>query len=112
MPDSATSGRERWLADANRPPVPRPQRISVQVENEVLTILEQVLNLRGRAQSFSAHTQLLGSVPELDSMAVVSVITAMEERFGFEVSDDEIDGSTFATVGTLVAFVDDKLRGA
>jgi acyl carrier protein len=45
-------------------------------------------------------------------MAVVSVITALEERFGFAVDDDEIDGSTFATVGALVSFVDGKLRGA
>lgn len=84
----------------------------MQVDSEVLTILEHVLNLRGRSRAFTLQTPLLGSVPELDSMAVVSVITALEERFGFEVSDDEIDGSTFATVGALVAFVDGKRRGA
>jgi acyl carrier protein len=84
----------------------------VQVDSEVLTILEHVLNLRGRSRSFTLQSPLLGSVPELDSMAVVSVITALEERFGFEVEDDEIDGSTFATVGALVAFVDGKLRDA
>jgi acyl carrier protein len=42
-------------------------------------------------------------------MAVVGLINMMEERFGFVVEDDEIDGSTFATVGSLVDFVDGKL---
>jgi len=57
----------------------------------------------------NARSPLLGAVPELDSMAVLSIITALEEHFGFSVDDDEIDGSTFATVGTLTAFVDGKL---
>jgi acyl carrier protein len=77
----------------------------VQVEAEVLTVLERVLNLKGRSRSFTLETPLLGSVPELDSMAVVSVITALEERFGFVVEDDELDGATFASVGTLAPFV-------
>ncbi|MDD5124128.1 MAG: phosphopantetheine-binding protein [Methylovulum sp.] len=52
---------------------------------------------------------MLGSIPEFDSMAVVSIITALENRFGFIVDDDEIDASIFATVGSLVAFVEQKL---
>ena len=84
----------------------------VEASREVLNVLESVLNLRGRATSFNLQTPLLGNLPELDSMAVVSVLTALEERFGFAVGDDEIDGSTFATVGTLVAFVEAKLKGA
>lgn len=78
---------------------------------EVLKVLDSVLNLRGRTGSFDLQTPLLGNLPELDSMAVVSVLTAFEERFGFAIDDDEIDGSTFATVGTLVAFVEAKLEG-
>lgn len=79
------------------------------VKTEVLNILGSVLNLGGRAAAFTPQTRLLGSVPELDSMAVVSVITAIEERFGFTVEDDDIDGSTFASVGSLIAFVENKL---
>lgn len=76
---------------------------------EVIRLLDEVLSLKGRAQSFKDTTPLLGSVPELDSMAVVAVITALEERLGMSVDDDEISGATFATVGTLVDFVRDKL---
>ncbi|MFI4904491.1 MAG: acyl carrier protein [Burkholderiales bacterium] len=75
---------------------------------ETLAILDEVLGLKGRAARFVDATPLLGAVPELDSMAVVSVLTAFEDRFGFEIDDDEIDGATFATVGSLVAFVRGK----
>jgi len=81
------------------------------VNKEVLQILDATLNLRGRAQGFRVETPLLGAVPELDSMAVVAVITALEERFGFAVDDDELDASTFGTVGSLVGFVESKLAG-
>ncbi|WP_341647573.1 acyl carrier protein [Thauera humireducens] len=76
---------------------------------EVLAILDEVLSLGGRADSFNRDTPLLGVLPELDSMAVVGVINMLEERFGFTVEDDEIDGSSFATVGSLTAFVEGKL---
>ena len=76
---------------------------------EVLSLLDEILSLNGRSVEFSLSTPLLGAIPELDSMAVVSLITGLEERFGFTVDDDEIEGSTFATVGSLVEFVEGKL---
>jgi acyl carrier protein len=79
------------------------------IHNEVLAILDDVLDLKGRSRSFTRGTALLGAVPELDSMAVVALITSMEERFGFIIGDDEIDGSAFASVGTLTDFVQGKL---
>lgn len=78
-------------------------------EKEVLSLLDEILSLNGRSAEFSTNTPLLGAIPELDSMAVVALITGMEERFGFSVDDDEIEGSTFATVGSLVEFVEGKL---
>lgn len=60
----------------------------------VLKVLEEVLGLGGRAAAFDDSTPLLGAVPELDSMAVVGVIAALEEYFGFHLADDDIDGST------------------
>ena len=81
------------------------------IKSEVLAILDEVLSLKGRSSSFTLETALLGAIPELDSMAVVALITSMEERFGFFVEDDEIDGASFATVGTLVDFVPGKLAG-
>ena len=80
------------------------------IQKEVLAVLDDVLSLHGRTATFDANTPLLGALPELDSVAVVSVITMLEERFGLVVDDDELDGQVFETVGALVAFVDGKLQ--
>ncbi|MBA5687292.1 acyl carrier protein [Rugamonas apoptosis] len=74
---------------------------------QVRTILSETLGVTqlGRERD----TPLLGSVPELDSMAVAGVITALEQRFDIEVLDDEINARHFATLGTLSDFVQSKL---
>ena len=81
------------------------------VTQEVLRVLDEVLSLDGRTASFTRDTPLLGAIPELDSMAVVSLITGLEEQLGLVVNDDDIDGSTFASVGSLCDFVSTKLEG-
>lgn len=81
----------------------------METKSGVLQVLSSVLNLGGRTAGFDMSTPLLGAVPELDSMAVVSLLTALEDKFGFVVDDDEVDGRIFATVGDLVSFVEGKL---
>ena len=77
--------------------------------DEVRDILSDVLSLGERKNSITADSVLLGSIPELDSMAVVNVITVLEEHFGIMVNDDEISAKTFETLGSLVYFVEQKL---
>lgn len=79
------------------------------ITQAVLHVLDESLSLHGRSSAFSRDTPLLGAIPELDSMAVVSLITMLEEQFGLVVDDDDIDGSTFATVGSLTDYVSSKL---
>jgi acyl carrier protein len=76
---------------------------------EVRLMLDEVLSLGGRSASFTNDTHLLGAIPELDSMAVVALITACEERFGIVIDDDDVEGSTFATVGSFSDFIGSKL---
>ena len=76
--------------------------------NDIKNLLADVLNLGDAAQSLNADSPLLGAIPELDSMAVVSVIAAIEDRFGIMIDDDDISASTFETVGSLAAFVEQK----
>ena len=89
----------------------REKEFPLDTTQEVLRILDDVLSLKGRSASFTRDTPLLGAVPELDSMAVVTLITTLEEQFGLIVDDDDIDGTTFATVGALADFVSAKLAG-
>ncbi len=76
---------------------------------QVVRVLDDVLSLNGRSASFDRDTHLLGAIPELDSMAVVTLITTLEEQLGICVDDDDIDGDTFSTVGALADFVSSKL---
>lgn len=78
------------------------------VTKEVKRVLDEVLSLNGRAAAFTRDTPLLGAIPEFDSMAVVALITTLEERFGIVV-DDDIEGSTFVSLGALADFVDSKI---
>lgn len=76
---------------------------------EVREVLGDVLQLGARADGLTESSGLLGTLPEFDSMAVISVITGLEERYDFTVADDEIDAGHFETVGTLTDFVRQKL---
>lgn len=79
------------------------------LQSQLREVLRDVLSLGPRADTLVDDSALLGAVPELDSMAVAGVIAAIEDRFGIVVDDDDISGATFATFGSLVAFVRDKL---
>jgi acyl carrier protein len=78
--------------------------------DEVREILGSTLKLGNRTATLTADTPLLGNLPEMDSMAVVSIVAAIEEHYGFSVADDEISADTFATLGTLAKFVESKLN--
>jgi len=81
----------------------------------IKTIVKQILirnlNLCEQSDELTMSSPLLGTIPELDSMTVVSIITSLEEDFGFKIDDDEISADSFATLGSLIAFVERKLHG-
>ena len=79
------------------------------IEEEVKSILKEVLGLGDWGQRMTRASPLLGAVPELDSMAVVTLMTTLEERFGFVIDDDEICAQTFDTLGSLTDFVQNKI---
>lgn len=76
---------------------------------EVRTTLTNILSINDRKDTLTEHSALLGSVPELDSMAVVNVITALEEQFDIMIDDDEISAEIFETLGSLTDFIEKKI---
>lgn len=82
---------------------------SLNTLSEVRVLLGRALQLGTRTDTLSADSPLLGALPELDSMAVVAILTALEEHYGFTIDDDEIGADTFATLGSLAEFVAGKL---
>ena len=77
--------------------------------DDVKSVLDRTLQLGGKSKQFDAATGLFGNIPEFDSMAVVTVVAALEERFGITIEDDEITADIFETVGSLSRFVEGKL---
>jgi acyl carrier protein len=79
------------------------------IGEKVKTILDEALALDGRSADWDENTALLGSLPELTSIAVVTVLLSLEEEFGIVFADDELDADTFATLGALQRFIEGKL---
>lgn len=77
---------------------------------ELRALIGDTLNLGDRVNELQPDTPFLGNIPELDSMAVVLLITAFEDQYGFVVDDDEISADTFETVGAFVSFIESKIN--
>jgi acyl carrier protein len=83
--------------------------VSDQIVCEVIVVLRDTLRLGQRAAVMTGSTRLLGALPEFDSMAVVSVVAALEERYGVTFEDDDLTGAAFESVDSLARLVDQKL---
>lgn len=77
--------------------------------DDVKSVLSVVFQSPEVIDNLTMDTPLLGAIPEMDSMAVVSILTTLEEQYGFIVDDDEIDAAVFESMGTLVRFVEFKV---
>jgi acyl carrier protein len=76
----------------------------------VKDVLIDTLGLENQVDRIDATTPLLGSLPELDSMAVLELVLALEQRFGIAIEGEDVTADVFESLGTLTAFVDGKLR--
>lgn len=72
-------------------------------------ILESAVGKRALPPTLTDATELLGAIPELDSMAVLGVLTQIQEDFGVPIEDDEVSADIFQTFGDLKRFVEAKL---
>ena len=77
--------------------------------NELLKLLDDTLTLRGRGLQLRLDSPLAGTLPELDSMGVVAIVSAAEDHWGIVIEDEEIDAEVFATVGSLMCFLRSKM---
>jgi acyl carrier protein len=72
--------------------------------NKMIELLSDTLSLS--EGELTADTQLIGNLPEFDSMAIVSILMQIEEDFAIEIPDDELSGEIFETVQSLTEFVE------
>jgi len=81
-----------------------------EIDTTLRALLADVLGLEpARIARFDEATELFGALPELDSMAVATLLTGIEERFAVLIEDDDVGAEDFATFGTLLAFVRRKV---
>lgn len=94
--------------DTERQREPVDQNVSITMIEDVRQLLVETLALDEDAVAATPDAPLIGEVPELDSMGVLAVLEAIEERFGFEVDGDEVTVETLETLGSLTALVEAK----
>jgi len=84
--------------------------MTIDIDQSLRQILADVLGLSAeQVAGFDGETGLFGHLPQLDSMSVAGLLTEMEDRLGFIIDDDEIDGEMLETYGALLAFARAKL---
>ena len=72
-----------------------------------LALAEVLADLLGAGPGvYPPGTELFGALPELDSLALVELITVIEVRLGFEFDEDDITAEVFGTVDSLAAHID------
>ena len=77
--------------------------------NIIKDLLIETLSLEIERDELEDDALLLGDIPEFDSMAIVSVITALEETFNFTSADDELTADVFESIATVVDFVSEHI---
>lgn len=82
------------------------------VDKALRAILVDVLGLeQDHVATFDHETGLFGYLPELDSMAVATLLTEIEDRLTIVIEDDEVDGEMLETYGALLVFTENKHAG-
>ena len=72
----------------------------------VVEVLTRTLGIEDRAASITRETRLFGELPELDSLGVVELAAALEDRFDVVIDDEDFTGDVFESVGTLTDLID------
>jgi acyl carrier protein len=75
----------------------------------VKTAVVETFGIEDRAATLDASSQLLGSIPELDSMGVLELVHELEQRFDVEFDGEDVSAESFETLGSLTALVEAKL---
>ncbi|OKY26730.1 MULTISPECIES: phosphopantetheine-binding protein [Thalassotalea] len=56
-------------------------------------------------QYWQSNPELIGVVPEFDSMTIVNLIGELEDQFDLTLDDDDVTAENFESVDTIVALV-------
>jgi acyl carrier protein len=80
---------------------------TTEIEQEIRNYLTEEF-LFGRSETLNDDTPLLGNV--IDSQGVIEVVSFVQEHFKIEVEDEDVTTDNLATLKSVVALVEKKLR--
>lgn len=104
--EPATGAAMRTSTDQNS-----PSTWHSQADEALRASLAEVLSIEAdRIANFEAETALFGALPELDSMAVATLLTDLEDRLNVVIDDDDVDIESFETFGSLRSMLTRKLQ--
>lgn len=83
------------------------------VEETLRKVLSDVLSIEyDQVLHFDAETGLFGHLPELDSMAVATLLTELEDRLDIVIDDEDLEAEMLETFGALLTFAEAKVKAA
>ncbi len=88
--------------------IANPTEKNMSLLQEIKNLLKETLQL-DEVVNWDEDTEILGAIPEFDSMAIVTVLTMVEENYGIMIEDDEVSAEVFETLGSLVSFISEKV---
>jgi acyl carrier protein len=80
---------------------------TTEIEQEIRNYLTEEF-LFGRTETLNDDTPLLGNV--IDSQGVIEVVSFVQQRFKIEIEDEDVTTDNLATLKSVVALVEKKLR--
>lgn len=79
-----------------------------EIEEEIRSFLATEF-LFGSAESLKEDVPLLGSV--IDSQGAIELVAFIQQRFNIQVEDEEVTIDNLASVKSVVALIENKVRG-
>jgi len=80
---------------------------TTEIEQELRSFLTENF-LFGRDEALNDDMPLLGNV--IDSQGVIELIQFVQERFSIAVDDEEVTADNFASLKSVIGFIETKLR--
>lgn len=73
--------------------------------NQLKDIIAEKLDVNIKREEIAADISLFEDGVGLDSIAIMEFITVIEETFGFQFADDDLNGEIFQSLDTLAPVV-------
>ena len=79
------------------------------LNHRIKRLIVGTLGLEVAPEEIPDDETIFGNGTEIDSIATLEIIVAIEEEFGITVEDVELTADLFASVATLEAYIADRL---